>query len=109
MKTSIPGHIYCTHPNATPEDFAFATYDMSAHWPKVATYTIEAEIPDGFDARPDFIKALEAEKEKLQKEFADKVMRINEQISKMLCISNGLSDQTNDIIADIRGADGVPF
>lgn len=52
----------------------------------VCPHTLSFDIPEGWDPRPDQIKALEAAKESLRAEFAKKLMRIDAQISRLQAI-----------------------
>lgn len=53
---------------------------------QVCPYTIEFEMPEGWDPRAQQIEALRAKKEELQREFSKAVLRIDEQINKLLAI-----------------------
>lgn len=50
---------------------------------KVAEHTIVAEVRDDVDPTAAMIRALDAEKDSLRKEFNSKVARINDQIAKL--------------------------
>lgn len=61
--------------------------DMSDHgWVEVCPYTLEFSLPEGWDPRAQQIEALKAQKEKLKREFAESVMRIDTQISRLQAI-----------------------
>lgn len=52
----------------------------------VTEHTITFEIPKGWDPRPEQIKALEAKKEELQRQFSAAVLQINQQIASLQAI-----------------------
>jgi hypothetical protein len=53
----------------------------------MAQVPITFELPDGFHPTAAMVKALEAERAKLQAEFTRSVAEINDQIAKLLAIS----------------------
>lgn len=52
----------------------------------VTEHTLTFDIPAGWDPRPDQIKALEAKREALRREFAASVAEINAQIASLQAI-----------------------
>lgn len=52
----------------------------------IVEHTIEATLPPDFDPRTAEVKALEAKRDALHKEFADAVMKIDQRINSLLAI-----------------------
>lgn len=95
-KISIPGFIHA-HPAHEWEEGAdvvdghrmtFSMFeDMSEYGHvTVCPHTLEFTMPEGWDPRAQQIEALKAQKEKLQREFSESVMRIDAQISRLQAI-----------------------
>lgn len=58
----------------------------------VKKHYFNVEIPDNFDPRPAQVAALEAEKQKIRADFAKSIADIEDRISKLLCIENGVNE-----------------
>lgn len=70
---------------------SFSMYDPSKYEPErviVREHSFEVEVPDNFDCRPGVIKNLEAQKDAIRKEAAEKVMKIDDWIGRLLAIEN---------------------
>lgn len=96
-KISIPGFITAEPAKSYQQgdanvvdgmSFQFWGFDPSCSekYTLVCKHTMTFEIPDGWDPRPGQIKALEAKKEQLQKEFSAAVLLINQQIASLQAI-----------------------
>lgn len=95
MKVQINGFITYEQPHQyDPEGthgFSFCAYDPTPHTTSrvvVQPYSFEYDAPANFDPRQQLVKALEAEKEKARKEFANTVMRIDRQINELLALEH---------------------
>ena len=70
--------------NFLPFDPKYATADM---WGvPVREHSIEVEIPDDFDPRPQQIKALDEQISKVRAEFTARINELQEQKSRLLAI-----------------------
>lgn len=95
MKVQINGFITYDKPQAWEKDkhgFSFSMFDP-AGWKHntavvVQPESIEVDVPDDFDPRPQMVKTLEAQKEAARKEFANTVMRIDRQINELLALEH---------------------
>ena len=69
---------------------SFSTYDPAKYGMSdtvvIRDHSFEVEVPDDFDPRPEQIKNLEAEKNKLKNEFQARVIEIEKQINKLLAL-----------------------
>ena len=95
MKVQINGFITYDKPAAWDEKrhgFSFSMFDPTGWTHSTAVVvraeSIEVDVPDDFDPRPQMVKALEAQKEAARKEFADTVMRIDRQINELLALEH---------------------
>lgn len=83
-QVEVNGWIHLTPYNSwtftTNEDMSDYGYAM------LMPYTINVEVPPGFDPTAQRIAALEKKREKLRREFQEEVMRVNEEISKLQAI-----------------------
>lgn len=62
--------------------------DMSASgYVVVCPYTVEFEMPEGWDPRAQQIEALKQKKEALHREFSAAVVKINQQIANLQAIT----------------------
>ena len=97
MKIKIEGSIYFdpdslkyqNHPDIWPpyRFYAFQTPTMG-ECTRVCAHTIETDIPDDFDPRPGMVKALREQRKAAEREFAAKVMEIDQRINSLLAIEN---------------------
>ena len=91
MKIKATAHIYYSKYHWEDEGkyiiYSFKVDDTS-NMTYVGEQEIEIEVPDNYDPRNQQIAALNAQKEKLNKEFAESVMKINQQINSLLAIEN---------------------
>lgn len=91
MKIKVTAHIhyskYHWEDNAEYVIYSFKV-DGSSHMTYVGEQEIEVDIPDNYDPRNQQIAALNAQKEKLNKEFSESVMKINKQINSLMAIEN---------------------
>ena len=88
MKHTMKGYIVCSETWDDKLEFDFFSFEpTSGLYSIVMEHSFEVEIPDDFDPRPGKIAALKAEKEKLQAEFAKRVMEIDEKINRLLAIA----------------------
>lgn len=90
MKTiTIKGGVY-TRPLAHAGDhpfFAFFSFSpVDSGYLKICDHTITVEVPPDFDPRAAEVKALEAKREALRKEFAESVRKIDQRINSLLAI-----------------------
>lgn len=71
-----------------PDQFSFmASADMSEYdYVNVMPHTIEIDIPDDFDPRPQQIKDLQEKQQQAQADFAKLCTDIQRQISKLTCL-----------------------
>ena len=70
-------------------DYVFRAFDSSPYNPDlilVNAQWIEFDVPEDFNPVPAQIKNLESMKAELQRQFAMKVAKINESISKLQCL-----------------------
>lgn len=54
----------------------------------VKRHSIEFEVPDDFDPRPQQVKALEKERDKVRAEMSARITEINSQIQSLLAIES---------------------
>jgi len=52
----------------------------------ICPYTIQFEMPEGWDPRAQQVEALKQRKEDLKREFAEAVMKIDQQINSLLAL-----------------------
>jgi hypothetical protein len=52
----------------------------------ICPYTLQFEMPEGWDPRAQQVEALRAKKEELHREFAEAVMKIDQQINSLLAL-----------------------
>ncbi len=95
MKHTIEGFIayrpatkYQPEPRVTFLPFDPSEYAADIWGVLVRKETIEIEVPDDFDPRPQQVAALEAEKQKVRAEFAKRITDLDNEIGKLLAISN---------------------
>jgi hypothetical protein len=95
MKHQIAGFVTYHAPRSweTEPTIDFKTYDPRQFdhmkdYAVVCEQTIEVEVPDDFDPRPQLVAALVAEKQKIRAEFAAKVTALDAQINQLLCLEN---------------------
>lgn len=95
-KHTIKGYI-TAEPITYGKDKGKFTVDFSTYRPSpeyepsrviVREHSFEVEVADSFDCRPGTIANLEAEKERIRKEAAAKVMKLDEWIGRLLAIEN---------------------
>lgn len=87
MKHTIKGYVVCSTTWDDKLEFDFFSFEPSSGvYTIVMEHSFEVEIPDNFDPRPGQIAALKAEKERVQAEFAKKVMEIDARINELLAI-----------------------
>lgn len=67
--------------------FAFWAFKPSAAI-TICEHTLTFEMPEGFDPRPQQIKALQEKERKLRAEFSKAVMEINAQIQSLSAIEH---------------------
>lgn len=67
-----------------------AQYDKNDQYPRVvvAAHSIEVEVPDNFDPRPQMIDRLRAAKDQARAEFAAKVTEYDRRINELLALEN---------------------
>lgn len=77
-------------PTAYPEPkFCAHSFDMTTcGYVLVNKQMVEMEVPESFDPIPGQVAALKAEREQVAKEFGAKLMNLDDQIGKLLCITN---------------------
>jgi hypothetical protein len=71
-------------------DYVFRPYDSTPYNPEyvlVNKQVIEFDVPDDFNPTPKLVENLEAIKAELHRQFAMKVNEINDQISKLQCLT----------------------
>ncbi|MBQ0917488.1 hypothetical protein KBW71_03465 [Hydrogenophaga aromaticivorans] len=94
MKVQINAFICYAQPDPWEKEshgFSVQSFDPTPYTKSkvlVGEQMIEVEVPENFDPRPQLVKALQAEKEKARKEFADKVMQIDRQINELLALEH---------------------
>lgn len=72
---------------AQPNSFTFfESRDVGASYVNVMPHTIEIDIPDDFDPRPQQIKDLQAQQQQAQADFAKLCTDIQRQISELTCL-----------------------
>ena len=89
MKVKTTVHIYyATYPWEDKAEYLvfYAKLNDDEHRTYVGSQEIEIEVPDAYDPTAQKLAALQKEKEKAQAEFAQKVAKINERISKLQAI-----------------------
>lgn len=71
--------------------FSWMPYDPT-EWDKdtvvVAAHSVDIDVPDNFDIRPFKILTLERRKTEIQRKFAEEVASIDDQIKKLLALTN---------------------
>jgi hypothetical protein len=70
--------------------FVVHAYDMStvSGYVLVNKQAITADIPEDFNVMAAQVSALKSEREKVANEFRSKLMYIDDQIGKLLCLTN---------------------
>jgi hypothetical protein len=63
-------------------------FDHMKGYAVVCEQTIEVEVPDDFDPRPQLVAELEKAKQQARADFAAKVTAIDAQIQRLLCLEN---------------------
>ena len=91
MKHTITG--YVTYEKARHMDkprIDFQTWKPGKHsipaMVVVCEHSIEVEVPDDFDPRPDLIKGLEEQQQKARADFEKLCTDIQRQISELTCL-----------------------
>lgn len=92
-KITIKGFIVCEKsPYSDNLRFEFMMYTPTPKiWPNrvvVAPHEFEAEIPDNFSPIPDLVANLVEQKRLKRVQLAEELANIDEQISKLTCITN---------------------
>lgn len=91
MKVKVTAHIHYSKYHWEDKGeyviYSFKAAD-SSHITYVGEQEIEVDIPDNYDPRHQQIAALNAQKEKLNEEFSESVMKINQQINSLMAIEN---------------------
>ena len=93
MKQTINGYIVCEHDKFSGKlRFDFMSFKPSATlWPDtviVAPHEIVADIPDGFSPIGTLVANLEEQKRLKRLALAAELAKIDEQISKLTCLTN---------------------
>ena len=92
MKVTINGFVTCIKYSWEKHNrYSFSVYEPTDDDPYsviVMPHSFEIEVPDNFSPVLGQVAALNAQKERLNKEFADSVMKINQQINSLLAIEN---------------------
>lgn len=91
MKIKVTAHIHYQKYHWENEG-VYIIYSFKADDSSNLTYVgeqeIEVDVPDNYDPRNQQIAVLNAQKERLNKEFAESVMKINQQINSLMAIEN---------------------
>lgn len=107
MKHTVKGFItyeqgrYHTKPQISFYNFR----PSSEHFPDivvVAEHSIEVEVPDDFDPRVPMVERLRQQKQKVQADFAAKVVEIDRRINELLAIENTMDAALTDAYAEGR-------
>lgn len=78
---------YAKHPDLWPSPYRFSPCDERLeNEVAVQPHSFTVEVPADFDPRPGMVANLEAEKRKVQAEFAKRVTDIERQISELQAI-----------------------
>lgn len=90
MKLKIEGVIqYKKHTYSKGGYYAFHTADLSEYgYFTVQPHTIEVDMPDDFDPRPDLIKGLQAQQKKARADFEKLCTDIQRQISELQALEH---------------------
>lgn len=92
MKVQISAFLVYEQPwNEDDHGFKLVSIDPTGvidGWVLVGRPTIEVDVPDDYDPRPQMVKALEAEKEKARADFAKRVMEIDRRINELLALEH---------------------
>jgi hypothetical protein len=82
--------LYATHDGLYEEPFLLWRSDsMTDHWcTLVGPVTVECEVPEHFDPRPQQIKSLEEERETLRAELGKKLTDIERRINELQAIEH---------------------
>lgn len=93
-KHTLAGHIYWRKTKYMDAPaIRFDMYDMRK-WSEesrdghvhIAEHSIEVEVPDDFDPRPQLVAHLTAEKQKVRAEFAARITELDTQINNLLAL-----------------------
>ncbi len=89
MKIELQGHIHFKKDEYSSTEYHFWGWeDMKDQgYVYVCPYTIEFELPEGFDPRNEQIAILEAKRREVQAQFEATITRINSEISKLQAIT----------------------
>jgi hypothetical protein len=89
MKKQIKGYITFRDTYGRQE-FDFLTYDPTqfAHNDRIVVRqeTIEVEIPDDFDPRPEQVRMLQEQQQKVRAEMSARINELQERINKLLAL-----------------------
>lgn len=73
----------------------------------IQPHDIEADIPDDFDPRPGMVASIRKEIQTAREELAEKVMRWEDQISKLLAIE--APKDSHELAREDFNGDNLPF
>jgi hypothetical protein len=91
MKVKIQGYIGWEKPwRKEDHGFSFTSFDPSNIPGRVTVRqeTIEVEVPDDFDPRPELVDQLKKQKEEARAEFAARVVEIDRQINELMALEH---------------------
>lgn len=91
-KHTIKGYItYQKREWMREEEIGFQTYEPDPRYSKsvvVREHSIEVEVPDDFNPIPQQVAVLEEQKRLARVELAEKLMHLDDEISKLQCLEN---------------------
>lgn len=93
MKIKIEGGIYfdpdsLKYSSSDKYRFCCVVQSNFCGYTLIVPHTLEAEIPDDFDPRHGMVAELREERKKAEREFAARVMEIDQRINSLLAIEN---------------------
>jgi hypothetical protein len=87
MKHTIEGTVYgFVHEGRICEGLRFSDYPLPAPFFKVADHTIEVDLPEDFDARPQAVAILREQQAKVRAEMSEQINTLQRQINSLLAL-----------------------
>jgi hypothetical protein len=107
VKHLIKGFVHCQQGYDKTLQFSFFGCDMSPYgYAIVEPHEIEVDVPDDFTPVPQMIAALRSKKEEALQKLAKELMDYDDEISKLLAITN---ESTPPVSEFVFADDGEPF
>ena len=93
MQVTINGHIFLLKRQWQEKgSFTFADtgMDQFPEYIKVMPHSFTVEVPDDFDPIPGQVAAIKKQQQELKAAFAKKMMELEDDLSKLLCIESAV-------------------